>query len=232
MSLWPHQISAVEFALDRRGTMLACGMGTGKTRMALEVRQRTAARRVLVVAPLGVVTDGAWKKNAEKFDSETVVVALEGTVAEKAAQLRRETRAPSTTPRVFVTNWDSIWRPELFRTLMALDWDLVIFDESHRAKSHTGRASKAAAKIVAKAARVLCLTGTPMLHSPLDLFAQARLVAPEVFGPSFVRFRSFYADIDTRGGFPKIVGYKNKDDMAQRMATFAFQVDQIGRAHV
>ena len=226
MSLWPHQISAVEFALDRRGTMLACGMGTGKTRMALEVRQRTAARRVLVVAPLGVVTDGAWKKNAEKFDSETVVVALEGTVAEKAAQLRRETRAPSTTPRVFVTNWDSIWRPELFRTLMALDWDLVIFDESHRAKSHTGRASKAAAKIVAKAARVLCLTGTPMPHSPLDLFAQARLVAPEVFGPSFVRFRSFYADIDTRGGFPKIVGYKNKDDMAQRMATFAFQVDR------
>ena len=226
MSLWPHQVEAVEFATSRQSTMLACGMGTGKTRMALEIRQRIAAQRVLVVAPLGVVTDGAWAKNAEKFDTTALVVALDGTVAEKAVQLKVSMRHAAGRPLVLVTNWDSIWRPPLFKALVDARFDLVIFDESHRAKSHTGRASKAAAKIAESAARVLCLTGTPMPHSPLDIFAQMRLIDPHIFGPSFVRFRNFYAKIDTRGGFPKITGYQNQQDMAQRMGRVTYQVDR------
>jgi SNF2 family DNA or RNA helicase len=97
MTLWPHQVEAVEFATSRQSTMLACGMGTGKTRMALEIRQRIAASRVLVVAPLGVVTDGAWAKNAEKFDQQLTVLNLEGTVAEKARKLLRELRSTTQT---------------------------------------------------------------------------------------------------------------------------------------
>lgn len=226
MTLWKHQVEAVEYALARRGTMLACGMGTGKTRMALEIRQRIGAARVLVVAPLGVVTDGAWTKNASKFDDQLTVVNLEGTVAEKASQLLRELRSTTQTYKAFVTNWDSIWRPDLFRVLTSTAWDLVIFDESHRAKSHTGKAAKAAAKIADKAARVLCLTGTPMPHSPLDIYSQMRLIEPAIFGPSFVRFRNFYAKVDTRGGFPKITGFQHQDDMAQRIGRVAFQVDR------
>ena len=226
MSLWPHQVDAVEFALGRRGTLLACGMGTGKTRMVLEIRQRVEAMRVLVVAPLGVVTDGAWSKNAEKFDHALNVVALDGSVAEKADQVKRALRTTSNTPRAFVTNWDSIWRPPLHKLLVAGPWDLVVFDESHRAKSHVGRASRSAHDIARNAARVLCLTGTPMPHSPLDIYAQMRLVDEAIFGKSFVRFRGFYAAIDTRGGFPKITGSKNQDDLARRMATVTYQVDR------
>ena len=122
MTLWKHQVDAVEYALARRGTMLACGMGTGKTRMALEIRQRIGAARVLVVAPRGVVTDGAWMKNASKFDDQLTVVNLEGTVAEKASQLLRELRSTTQTYKAFVTNWDSIWRPDLFRVLTSTDW--------------------------------------------------------------------------------------------------------------
>jgi len=226
MTLWPHQVDAIEFALGRRGTMLACGMGTGKTRMALEIAQRLGATRVLVVAPLGVVTDGAWAKNADKFGYPFTVHALEGSVAKKADQLKRSLRSLTQNAKVFVTNWDSIWRPPLFKALKDQAWDLVIFDESHRAKSHDGRASRAAAEIAAIQPRVLALTGTPMPHSPLDIFGQMRIVQPAIFGKSFVRFRGYYSVIDTRGGFPKITGYKNQDDLAQRMATVTFQVDR------
>jgi len=226
VTLWPHQVDAVEFALARRGTLLACGMGTGKTRMALEIRRRINAARVLVVAPLGVVTDGAWNKNAARFDADALVIALEGSVAKKTEQLRRELRSSTQTYKVFVTNWDSIWRPPLFKTLCDARFDLVVFDESHRAKSHTGRASKAAADIAKNAARVLALTGTPMPHSPLDIFAQMRLIDPTIFGSSFVRFRAYYATVDTRGGFPKICGFQRQDDLARRMGQVTFQVDR------
>jgi hypothetical protein len=201
-------------------------MGTGKTRMALEIAQRLGATRVLVVAPLGVVTDGAWAKNADKFGYPFTVHALEGSVAKKADQLKRSLRSLTQNAKVFVTNWDSIWRPPLFKALKDQAWDLVIFDESHRAKSHDGRASRAAAEIAAIQPRVLALTGTPMPHSPLDIFGQMRIVQPAIFGKSFVRFRGFYSVIDTRGGFPKITGYKNQDDLARRMATVTYQVDR------
>ena len=194
--------------------------------MALEIAQRLGATRVLVVAPLGVVTDGAWAKNADKFGYPFTVHALEGSVAKKADQLKRSLRSLTQNAKVFVTNWDSIWRPPLFKALKDQAWDLVIFDESHRAKSHDGRASRAAAEIAAIQPRVLALTGTPMPHSPLDIFGQMRIVQPAIFGKSFVRFRGFYSVIDTRGGFPKITGYKNQDDLARRMATVTYQVDR------
>jgi len=194
--------------------------------MALEIAQRLGATRVLVVAPLGVVTDGAWAKNADKFGYPFTVHALEGSVAKKADQLKRSLRSLTQNAKVFVTNWDSIWRPPLFKALKDQAWDLVIFDESHRAKSHDGRASRAAAEIAAIQPRVLALTGTPMPHSPLDIFGQMRIVQPAIFGKSFVRFRGYYSVIDTRGGFPKITGYKNQDDLARRMATVTYQVDR------
>ena len=240
MNLWPHQQAAVEFAMPRKGTMLSCGMGTGKTRMALALRQRWAVPRTLVIAPLGVVTDDTWGRQAGEVDPSLVVYSLRrGSVADKAEAMVKACYRDTANDSVFVVNWDAIRVPSMASAIIKCKVGLIVFDESHRAKSHDSIQSRTAWKLArdsaARGARRLCLTGTPMPHSPLDVFAQMRLVDDGVFGTSFHAFKDRYAVFDTRSGFPRLIGYKNRDEMAQRMATATFEVDrtvlQLPEAH-
>jgi hypothetical protein len=73
-------------------------------------------------------------------------------------------------------------------------------------KSAGGKASKHAAQIAARVrargGRVLALTGTPMPHSPLDIWAQARaLDGGAALGTSYHRFCSTFGGA-TRSGRP------------------------------
>jgi SNF2 family DNA or RNA helicase len=71
------------------------------------------------------------------------------------------------------------------------------------------------------AARVLA-SGTPLAHSPLDVFAQFRAAAPAIFGPSYAAFKARYARL---GGPDKkwIVGYQNTEDLERRMAPLTWR---------
>jgi len=232
LNLWPHQTAAVEFAASRTGTMLSCGMGTGKTRMALALRQQWGSHRTLVVAPLGVVADDTWGRQARDVDPTLAVHSLRrGSVADKAEFMVDTCRkAQGQHDVMLVINWDAVRVPSMAAAILKCKFDLLVFDESHRAKSHDSMQSRTAWKLVkdaaSRGARRLCLTGTPMPHSPLDIFAQMRLVDDRVFGTSYYGFKDRYAVFDKSNGFPRLVGYKNRDDMARRMASVTFEVDR------
>lgn len=111
--------------------------------------------------------------------------------------------------------------------------DLVIVDESHRIKGARSNTSRALARVRDLTPRRLILTGTPMPHSPLDVYGQWRFVAPEGFGTkladgtvspwSFSRFRERYAKM---GGWQgkEVVGFQRLDEMQDRMARNAIVV--------
>jgi SNF2 family DNA or RNA helicase len=62
-----------------------------------------------------------------------------------------------------------------------------------------------------------------MPHSPLDLYGQFRFLEPEVFGSSFVRFRSRYAECDLR--FPgKVKAWKNQDELTAKLDARSWRV--------
>jgi SNF2 family DNA or RNA helicase len=71
----------------------------------------------------------------------------------------------------------------------------------------------------------LALTGTPMPHSPLDVYAQFRFLDITPFGPSFNAFKQKYA---VRGGFQnkQVTGFKNLDDLEALMRTITFRVSK------
>jgi hypothetical protein len=71
--------------------------------------------------------------------------------------------------------------------------------------------------------RVILLNGTPVDHSPMDLFSQANLMDPAILGtPSVVQFRSRYA---VMGGWnnKEIVDWVNLNDLRQRMKPFVLR---------
>jgi SNF2 family DNA or RNA helicase len=100
---------------------------------------------------------------------------------------------------------------------------VAVCDESHRIKTHDSKQSKYAAQLGKAAAFRLCLTGTPMPHSPLDLFGQFRFLDRGVFGTWFHHFRNRYAKLNPI--FPsKVDAWLNQDELKQRFSLLAYRV--------
>jgi SNF2 family DNA or RNA helicase len=197
---WAHQTDAAGWFAARHTGMLAADMGTGKSFMAL--------------LALGIA-DG----------SLSFLDLCRGTGAARATRLKQATLVAGSRRLVVAVNYESVWRSGLAATVESVPWAAVVLDESHRIKSPGGRASRWLARLAAKqpTARRLCLTGTPMPHSPLDLYGQFRFLEPEVFGSSFVRFRSRYAECDLR--FPgKVKAWKNQDELTAKLDARSWRV--------
>lgn len=205
ITLWAHQSAALEFLRDRESGMLAMDMGTGKTLVTLLHLRRAAALNILVICPRSVLA--VWRREiALHAPGDWAVQILGGwqTTAEKSRRLR--------SGGVVVVNYDSVWRKELGERLAGEKWDAVVCDESHRIKSPSSRASRWIGRNLSHAPLRLCLTGTPMPHSPLDVYGQFRFLNRDAFGESYTRFRSRYALTSRR--FPsQVLKFINQDEM-------------------
>jgi len=144
------------------------------------------------------------------------VLLMQGSTASKAQRLTAAIKQYGSGPGVVaICNYDAVWRGDLANVVNGVSWDAIILDESHKIKSPMGRASRWLAQLARRkhTAKRCCLTGTPMPHSPLDIFGQFRFMEPTVFGNSFVRFRSRYAQSHFR--FPsKVEKWIRQDELA------------------
>lgn len=222
---WPHQRAGYWWAKDRQAAMLAYRMRYGKTRVAVGLAQD--ARAVLVLCPLSVVAvwPAEFDKHCPARSSVRTVVALDrGSVADKCgkAVYAAEVAARHGRQLVVVVNFDSARSDPLASWLTARDWDLVVLDESHRVKAPGGVTSLFVSKLRDRARRRLCLTGTPMPHSPLDVYAQYRFLDPGIFGTSFLRFRNRYAVMGGYGNH-QVVGWRDLDDLNRRVYSAAYK---------
>lgn len=223
--LWLHQLKGYWFANQVNDALLAMDMGTGKTLTSISLiqNQADAVRNVLVLCPLKVVN--VWPKELEKWCKipYTVQVFDKHPVAARALAISRFMARPADGTRIVVVNYDPVRNTRMLNELMKHEWDLLICDESHKLKSPGGVTSKNVAKLAARAKRRLLLTGTPMPHSPLDIYAQFRIINPDIFGTSFVRFRNRYAKL---GGFEnrQVIGYQNMDDFNRRLFSHTYKV--------
>lgn len=220
---WRHQVRGAWWLADRDAALLQYGMGTGKTRIALDALRLVEARRTLVVCPLAVVP--VWAAQAERWAPDTDVLPLDSrSVPARAKALSTFLAVPR--PRALVAiNYDSVWRSQISDEITGQQWDAVIYDECHRIKSPSSSVSTFAARLRARAARRWGLSGTPLAHSPLDAYAIFRALDPGIFGTNFSRFRSTYAEM---GGWKnkQVVGYRNLADFRERYYTLTLAQDR------
>ncbi len=229
---WRHQIAAYQFAMERfengsPGVLLAMGMGTGKTLVACMILLGLRATRVLIACPLRVIQ--VWIAQFQRhLSTPMVVVALDedaGGVADKQRLAEEKLRLAETTgvPFVAVINYDSVWREPFGAWAERQAWNLVVADESHKLKRPGGKASLYFKRLRGRARHRLALTGTPMPHSPLDVYAQFRFLDASVFGPSFNAFKQKYA---VMGGFQnkQVTSYRNLDELEALMRRVTFRV--------
>lgn len=229
---WRHQAGAYCFAQDRVGSLWAMGMGTGKSKPAVEVIVNSGAQKSLILCPTSV--RGVWRRELAKWsavDLDVLVLDQPGwsvvRQAEESQHFLRMCEARGTRA-VVVQNYESAswargnkgpWRDWSVRQ----SWDVVILDESHRVGKPNTKVSKYCDHLRPQAKKRLCLSGTPLSHSPLDIFGQARFLCPEVFGTSWAQFRNRYAKTGHFGA-DHIVGYINQEELSGLMASFTYQV--------
>ena len=227
---WPVQEEALEFVLSHEAVMLDLEMGCGKTRVAIDAIMELEVPRTLVVCPKAVM--GVWPRELAKYaqDGEySVFQRRPSETVRKTAErlwdfLHPAGRGPY--PQgVIVVNYDSVWRKPLGDYLIKLadqgDLQMVILDESHRAKAAGSKVSKYLAMLGRRVPRRLCLSGTPMANSPLDVYGQYRFLDRSIFGTNHERFLQRYAVL---GGPERkfIVGFKDQQDLMEKFRSIAY----------
>jgi hypothetical protein len=192
---WPHQVDAAHEVMEY-ASYIHGGMGVGKTRSVVDAICNFDLKRVLVLCPSSVVR--VWPDEFEKYAAlPCQVMALHnGSVTKRTNRAKRQAdvldATDSPTPLVVVINYEAAYRKPFAQWALDRMWDLVVFDEAHRIKSPKGIISKFCAELRGSTKRATCMSGTPMPHGPLDVFAQYRALDPGIYGTSLTRFRIQY----------------------------------------
>ena len=223
---WQNQEEAFQFALERPSCMFDMEMGTGKTRTAIDVAfARLDVTKVLVVCPKAVIS--VWPKELAKHAGGRTYSCwtrdVKKTVAANSLSLDHFI-GPRSKPgevKFAIINYDTVWKSPIGDMILKCRFDMVILDESHRAKSAGSKVSKYLAMLGKRVKYKLCLSGTPMANSPLDVYGQFRFLDNTIFGTDHNRFLQEYAIM---GGPEKrfVVGLKNQNKLSEKFRSITY----------
>ncbi|HEY1307130.1 MAG TPA: DEAD/DEAH box helicase [Vicinamibacterales bacterium] len=165
LAVLPFQLEPV-LAITRglaSRVLIADEVGLGKTVQAglviNETLLRTPDAHVLIVTPAGL--RGQWRDELHER------LVLDASILDSSALARHSwaLRNPWSAHPLIITSLDFVKRAEVLRSLEALVWDLVVFDEAHALAGRSDRATAALA-LAERARTVVLLTATP--HSGDD----------------------------------------------------------------
>jgi hypothetical protein len=207
----------------------------GKTKSAIDYAAGIGVRRILIICPKHMRY--GWQRQfkihtpchynifvPDKGSSKQKTEAIASHI--KFCESRKE-------PYGIVLNYETMIRPPLSpvyekRTnrmirpgyLVTCSWDLLILDEAHRIKAPGGKASWNVLRISKKVDLQRYLSGTPMPHSPLDIYAQYRALDPSIYGTRYDYFKQRYCIM---GGYQQkqVVQFINLDDLNERFFRIA-----------
>ena len=203
-----HQQECFDLIKGREYYGLFAEPGLGKTKIALDIisyhAQAGARYRALVVCPNTLVEN--WADEIIKH-SDLSYILLTGSRGKRLTRLTHEAT-------VYVINYEST--RILYKELRDKGFDYLVLDESTAVKNHKSLQSRACYDISTSVTRRLLMSGTPIMNSPLDIFAQYKVLDPLIFGISYYRFRNRY---DVMGGFmnKQAIQWKNMDSFKRKV---------------
>lgn len=193
---WKHQEKAIEWSKEIRDLALLFEPGTGKTSTTINIIRHKYIQygrflRTLVLCPVVVCEN--WKREfAAHSKVGHRVVVLKGSQKKRLQIFETEKdRKPGT---IFVTNFEALQMKELLQKLMQWQPEILVTDESQRLKNPQATRTKMAILLADLALHRYILSGTPILNSPMDIWAQFRILdRGETFQDSLGNPLNFHA---------------------------------------
>ena len=228
---WVHQIKAMKYFMPREYGALYTDMGSGKTKVMVDLIVNRGFNKVLIVCPKKVcnVWPGEFIKHAP--NCHICVIDVSNIVGkEKSTRVRESVANKGITQQVIIINYESVWRSPFREFLLKYKLDCIICDESHKIKSPGSKCSRFLTLLGKRVDNRFLMTGTPLGQSPMDIYAQYRFLDPTIFGTNFATFKDRYCNlIKVAGGFYSVLNkkepYKNLDELHEKMFSCAFKSD-------
>lgn len=173
-----YQYGGISFAYDlwkakKHGVLIGDDMGLGKTIQALgfinKIRPELGrAPKVLIVCPASIKMN--WLREARKWIVTPMsMIVIESGIPAQAIQHHS----------LCIINYDILTKYE--KAIIPIDWDVIIYDESHYMKNDKAKRSKAANIFSKLSDFVILLTGTPITNRPMDLWHQLNTIDWDMF---------------------------------------------------
>jgi superfamily II DNA or RNA helicase len=236
VQLAPYQEAVCRASLGVEAVAWFMEQGTGKTAASIQrICTEAATKRAetgrmyyaLVVCPPQVRLN--WKNEFGRFATKAgKVVICRGGPSKRIGLLTKAISADDDCNYgVAVIAYDSL--VESLDAFKRVPWDLVVFDESHRFKSHTTARAKCMMGLRESSKQRMELTGTPIGNSVMDLFSQLEVLGEGLSGftnyKSYREFHGVWESNDGAGrGVEKLVGVKNVPLLQERLARLSFMI--------
>jgi SNF2 family DNA or RNA helicase len=233
-----HQEQAVDRFINEKYGALFCEMGTGKSKIILDVIQNSKAPvSVLIVAPNGLHHNWARNEIPKHVEKSDVYCWNGPPNSKKRKQELNAFYNLESYNKFFLINIEAL------RTKSGFDFALAflvgagnterhfIVDESTCIKNPKAQQTKAVMKLAKQAERKWILNGTPITQGPLDLYSQCKFLddnsIPE---KTMTTFKHAYAVERTmtmgNRSFNKIVGYQNLDKLTKNIEPFSLRLEK------
>jgi SNF2 family DNA or RNA helicase len=215
--LLPHQVAAVEKLCPIRLGALFADMGTGKSRMSIELaaRRRTKISKIIWFCPVSL-KETVQHEILKHTDCTSIYVFDDRTSALNLP--------PALWYIIGIESMSSSARVVSAVDRLIDEHTMVILDESSYIKGHNSMRTQRLTLICERARYRMILTGTPLSQGVVDLYAQMRFLSPKILG--YNSFYSFTANhLEYSDKYPgKVVRAHNVEYLAAKIQPYVYQV--------
>lgn len=221
---WKHQAKVIDKVdiEDLDFFALFHDMGAGKTKTSSEIYRLKCYKhkrllRALIICPVAVLNN--WKREilTHTYVEEKEIQIIDG--MSKVWQYDKVLKNPSkkrlaeqlnSGKSIFIINTEKVGLASVWKDIYAFNPEFLIIDESHRFKDFQGKRVKNFHKFLdsVKPKYRFILTGSPILNSPMDIWAQFYILNPDILGRNFYAFRAEYF-YDANSGMPSNIHFPN-----------------------
>lgn len=228
----PHQLEGIKYGLNHERWLLGDSQGLGKTKQIIDLARILHSQgkvfHCLVICGVNNLKWN-WKKEISKHGHQGSHIlgyskkvsrrigtkSVIGGTKDKLADLQK-VEDGEIKNLFLITNIESLRIAKLADKISELCSkgviDMVVIDESHKAKNSFSLQGSGLLKIESKYR--ISVSGTPMLNSPLDLYTTFKWLGFEPY--SFYSFRKHFCQMGGYNG-AEILGYKNMDQLQSQL---------------
>lgn len=225
-----HQIEGIQYGLDHNRWLLADDQGLGKTKQLIDLacirKQTLGFKHCLIICGVNSLKWN-WLEEIKKHSNEAGwILGMQhrgsranawgiGSNKDKLSDLNKLGNDPHLDSHYFIiTNAESLRDAAITDKLAELCnkdiISMVAIDEIHRLRNLNTQFGQGMLKL--QPAYRIGMTGTPLMNSPLDLFAILKWLGYQRY--SFTSFKKHFCNFDRWGG---VSSYKNIDQLRDQL---------------
>lgn len=166
-------------------------MGVGKTPEALNLIEKGGFKHPLIVCPNSLKLE--WKRQIEVWVGEGRT-ALSSTIpGRRMEDILYSLVDPNRRVIYKIVNYEVFRVPSMVEFLGDIKFDVIVFDEVHKLRNPETKQTKGVWKFLEskKEAKILCLSGSPIMNYPNDLYVPLSIVKPGMFPRTLRGWREF-----------------------------------------